>query len=150
MKTNFLEILSQSAFHELCTTNACDVGSVDVECGPIIPGRRKRRQLDIHNSDPHREKRSSHFTHKLKVSFDLWVTIPYGEGPVDVDHLYTVTTNQLFDMHDQIEREVNNGDFDMQIDGLDIETDKSSLSYGWETLNCPDGMVEEFTTFTCS
>ena len=173
IRENFLTIVTTSQFASVCTDNPdCTVENVDVTCGPVSQTRKRRelassvqvpawllakRQSNTYpmNKDENmtgwRGKRSTpDHTHQVKVSFDLSIGIQYGDGAVDVNSLYTELLNQVMDMADVVEQEVEAGQFEMVVQGLSIECDRTSFSYGYETLECSEGMVEEWTTFSCS
>ena len=173
IKENFITLLQQSQYSSICVLPDCTAGNVGVTCGPVdnTVGRRKRRsvtstprsqritddirqkrslrnealQKDFH----HREKRSTH-THLVTVKFDFIVTIPYTTGEIDADSLYTNTTDDLFAMYYHVKDAIDNGQFDQQIPGLTLEIDAASFEIGYEYLECPEGTIEEFTSFSCS
>lgn len=131
IQENFIQILNQSNFRDLCSEyQECSAGNVQVRCGEISSGRRKR---------------SSH-THQILVTFELSMKTD-GVNFSSAD-IYTLE-DPLIDLADAIKNEITDGKFDMTVPGFTVEIDVATFQYGYAELQCETGQVPNDLSLTC-
>ena len=136
IKENFLKILNGSAYQSVCIINKCNVDNVKVFCGPRSTGSQGRRRRDT-------------FTHSLLIEFAFVLEIDYS-GNFDATSKYEAMNKLFVKMAEIVKTEINNGTFDLEIEGLDIETRTDTFIYQQDPeMACGYGMQPRYSTFTC-
>lgn len=135
--------MNSELFATYCQNNLnCTIENVDVTCGNVTIGARRRRRSAISELIPSklmrdndaykqrqqkvifhesttslfssRRRRNTHLQFEVKIYFDLLADIPQGSDENFEEDVYT-TEGSLYDLSDEIARTVENGDLIPQV-----------------------------------
>ena len=138
IKQNFVNEMqklenSGPGYAGVCPDQAtCNVGAVDVTCGPVS-GRRKRREITRH----------ARSTHEIIVMCRIYInTTDTSKTPAAT---FWENEDILIDIFNLIKQLGQNG----TLDAAGLSPDVSSFANGYSEVTCPEGTTIRMSSLTC-
>nr|XP_054766885.1 sushi, von Willebrand factor type A, EGF and pentraxin domain-containing protein 1-like [Lytechinus pictus] len=137
----FLNAFQLSGFSSVCTDNdGCAVENVQVTCGPIDGGNRRRKRDLVQRKYGHKEgplkklekREISEYRFTVRFWFGRNLTVAEDEDP------YDAVLDSEDEMITLVETLVENGDLDLNstVSDVSLDLDKSSVSFEFAELVC--------------
>jgi len=142
IKQNFITILNQSAFNEICRDpvfkDKCKAENVKVTCSTVSGSKRKRRASGIHS----RTRRSLVLETTISVDIVVLLNDTSEDGTIQDNILAGLRGIEVAeDISSAVRKAVDNGSFSLSVDGTLFVPDEHSLNITQPKRTCAKGQA---------